>query len=228
MKLSVIIPVYNEVSTILEIIARVRHEDVKMDKEIIVIDGASTDGTRENLKNLENQPDIKIIYEAKRAGKGAAVRQGLIQATGDIVVIQDADLEVNPDEYPALLKDILSQEYQMVIGSRFLKADAHFRFMSWLANKIVIFMTNLLYNARITDPLSCYKVFKKEVLKNIELECQGFDFDVELVVKMLKQGVRIKEIPIHYSPRTYGEGKKIRWKDGFIVLWTLIKYRFSK
>lgn len=228
MKLSVIIPVYNEASTVLEIISQVRRVDVNMAKEIILIDGASTDGTREKIKKLENQPDIKIIYETKREGKGAAVRRGLVNATGDIVVIQDADLEVNPDEYPALLKDILSQEYQMVIGSRFLKDDAHFRFMSWLANKIVIAMTNLLYSARITDPLSCYKVFKREVLKNIELKCKGFDLDVELVVKMLKQGVRIKEIPIHYSPRTYGEGKKIRWKDGFIVLWTLIKYRFSK
>jgi len=226
-KLSVIVPVYNESSTILEIINRVRNVNIGFEKEIIVIDGNSNDGTREKLKQEELKPDTKIIYETKRKGKGAAVKKGLEIITGDIIIIQDADLEVNPEEYPALLKYIISNEYEVVFGSRFLKKESRFRFMSLIANKIIVFITNLLYNVSMTDVLTCHKVFKKSVLEKIKLKCNGFDFDTEIVLKILKKGIKIREIPIKYSPRTLGEGKKIRWKDGFISIWTLIKYRFS-
>ncbi len=226
-KLSVIVPVYNESSTILEIINRVRNVNIGFEKEIIVIDGNSNDGTREKLKQEELKPDTKIIYETKRKGKGAAVKKGLEIITGDIIIIQDADLEVNPEEYPALLKYIISNEYEVVFGSRFLKKESRLRFMSLIANKIIVFITNLLYNVSMTDVLTCHKVFKKSVLENIKLKCNGFDFDTEIVLKILKKGIKIREIPIKYSPRTLGEGKKIRWKDGFISIWTLIKYRFS-
>jgi glycosyltransferase involved in cell wall biosynthesis len=228
MKLSIIIPSYNEGRTILEIIRRVRLVDVGMEKEIIVVDGASTDGTREKLKQEEGKPDITIIYETLREGKGAAVRKGFDKATGDITLIQDADLEVNPDEYPNLLKHIVSRETDVVFGSRFLGRDTKFRAASLLANKTIIFLVNLLYGARMTDILTCYKVFRTEALKGLCFECKGFDFDSELAVKLLKNGVKIMEVPISYTPRTYGDGKKINWKDGFKSVHVIIRNRFPR
>jgi len=226
MKLSVIIPVYNEVGTILEIIKKVQLVKIDIDKEIIVIDGASTDGTKEKLKQVENQPDIKIVYETKREGKGMAVRKGFEIATGDVAIIQDADLEVSPDEYPFLLKHIFSNESEVIFGSRFMNKNSKFRFMSLLANKIIIFLVNLLYNTNMSDVLTCYKVIKTSILKDIKFECKGFDFDTEIVVKILKKGIKIKEIPIAYFPRTYGQGKKINWKDGFKSVYILLKNKF--
>ncbi|MDT8286140.1 MAG: glycosyltransferase family 2 protein [Elusimicrobiales bacterium] len=226
MKLSVIIPVYNEASTIREIISRVRRVPVGMEKEIIVVDGASTDGTRESLKAEESAPGTLVIYENGREGKGAAVRKGLEKASGDIALIQDADLEVSPEEYPNLLKHIVSGETDVVFGSRFM-SGSRFRAASLLANRVLIFLTNLLYGARMTDVLTCYKVFRLEAVKGMEFECRGFDFDTELTVKLLKRGVKITEVPISYSPRTYGDGKKINWKDGFKSVYAVAKNRFS-
>lgn len=226
MKLSVIIPVYNEANTILEIISRVRNVQVGMEKEIIVVDGASSDGTRDRLKQEEGSPDTKIIYEDRREGKGAAVRKGLAAATGDISLIQDADLEVSPEEYPDLLKHIVSGETDVVFGSRFL-GGAKFRAASLFANKVILFLANLLYGTRLTDILTCYKVFRTSLVKDMRFECRGFDFDSELAVKLLKRGIRIMEIPISYVPRTYGEGKKINWKDGFRSVHVVIRNRFN-
>lgn len=222
MKLSVIIPVYNENKTILEIIKKVNDVKIDIEKEIIVVDGHSTNGTIEKLKQAEKMYGIKTIFEDKREGKGAAIRKGLELVTGDIVIIQDADLEVTPDEYPALLKHIISGEYKVVFGSRFM-SKAKFRFVSLIANKIILFLTNLLYNAKLTDVLTCYKMFKTEVLKNLKLECKGFDLDVEVALKIIKNRIKIKEVPITYTPRTYGQGKKINWKDGFRSLYILLK-----
>jgi glycosyltransferase involved in cell wall biosynthesis len=224
MKLSVIIPSYNEASTIREILARVRAVPVGMEKEIIVVDGASSDGTRQSLKLEESVPGTTVIYEEKREGKGAAVRKGLDRASGDIALIQDADLEVDPGEYPELLKHIVSGEARVVFGSRFL-GGAKFRAASLLANKVLIFLTNLLYGTSLTDVLTCYKVFRLDVIRNTSFECKGFDFDCELTVKLLKNGETIKEIPINYVPRTYGEGKKINWKDGFRSVYVVLRNR---
>ncbi|MFA6434766.1 MAG: glycosyltransferase family 2 protein [Elusimicrobiales bacterium] len=226
MKLSVIIPSYNEGGTILEIIRRVRLVDIGMEKEIIVVDGASTDDTKEKLKQEAGKPDITIIHEPSREGKGAAVRKGFEKATGEITLIQDADLEVNPEEYPNLLRHIVSRETDVVFGSRFLNRDVKFRAASLLANKVIIFLTNLLYGARMTDVLTCYKVFRTGALQGMVFKCKGFDFDCEIAVKLLKKGVRIMETPIGYTPRTYGEGKKINWKDGFKSVGVIIKNRF--
>jgi len=225
MKLSIIIPVYNEENTILEIISRVRRVPLDMEKEIIVVDGNSSDGTRDRLKSEEGGRDIRIIYEGRREGKGAAVRRGLEVSTGDIALIQDADLEVSPEEYPALLKHIVANETDVVFGSRFL-GKARFRYASLLANRILITLTNLLYGADLTDILTCYKVFRTGVLKDLRFECKGFDFDCELAVKLIKKGAKIREIPISYNPRTYGEGKKISWRDGFKSLSVVVKNRF--
>ncbi|OGR67269.1 MAG: hypothetical protein A2081_01350 [Elusimicrobia bacterium GWC2_61_19] len=226
MKLSIIIPVYNEAGTIREIIARVRGVQVGMEKEIIVVDGASSDGTRENLKLEENFPGTTVIYEEKREGKGAAVRKGLDRASGEIALIQDADLEVSPEEYPGLLKHIVSGETRVIFGSRFL-GGAKFRAASLLANRIIITLTNLLYGTAMTDVLTCYKVFRMDAIKGTRFECKGFDFDCEFTVKLLKKGEKIKEVPISYVPRTYGDGKKINWKDGFKSIQVLVKNRFT-
>ncbi|MCM2266184.1 MAG: glycosyltransferase family 2 protein [Elusimicrobiales bacterium] len=226
MKLSVIIPVYNEAGTILEIISRVRQVQVGMEKEIIVVDGASSDGTRDRLRQEEGRPDTRIIYEDRREGKGAAVQKGLRHAAGDIVLIQDADLEVSPEEYPALLKHIVANETDVVFGSRFL-GKAKFRYASLLANKVLITLANLLYGTSLTDILTCYKVFRASALEGLAFECKGFDFDCELAVKLIRKGVKILEIPISYNPRTYGEGKKISWRDGFKSLRVVVKNRFD-
>lgn len=227
MKLSVIIPSYNEAATVREIIARVRRVPVGMEKEIIVVDGASSDGTREVLRAEETVPGTRVIYEERRGGKGCAVRKGLAAATGEIAIIQDADLEVSPEEYPALLRPILEGESDVVFGSRFL-GGARFRTASLIANRVIIGLTNLLYGSAMTDVLTCYKVFRLKTLEGMRFTCNGFDFDTELAVSLIRRGVRIKEIPISYTPRTYGEGKKINWKDGFMAVWNIIRLRLTR
>jgi dolichol-phosphate mannosyltransferase len=224
MKLSVIIPVYNERATIAEVIKRVKA--VKLNKEIIVVDDGSTDGTVEILKD-QREEGVVTVHESKiNFGKGAAVRVGLKYITGDIVVIQDADLEVDPTEYYHLIQPILRGQTKVVYGSRFMKKNPGTPLLTLLANKFLTMLTNLLYRSSLTDMETNYKVFSTDVLNQIQLRCVGFELEPEITAKFFKAGFRIVELPIGYQPRTVKGGKKINWRDGVKAILTLIKYRF--
>jgi len=222
-KLSVIIPVYNEQGTIAETIARVRASSPE--KEIIVVDDASTDSTCDIIAPLVAD-DLSLIRQPQNAGKGAAIRRALEEVTGDIVLIQDADLEYDPADYPALIAPIIAGQADVVYGTR----APGFRGMSWrhrLFNWIAARLTNLLFRANLTDEATCYKVFRTEVLRSIPLTCRRFEFCPEVTAKVRRRGLPIHEVPVSYQARDIGAGKKIRWWDGVVALWTLIKYRFT-
>jgi len=225
MKLSILIPVYNEISTIEEIIKRVEAVNVGLDKEIIIIDDASTDGTAEIIRNLENER-IKKIFSEKNKGKGAAIRSGLKQVTGDIVIIQDADLEYYPDEYAQLIKPILDKKADVVFGSRFIGVHRCFLFTHYIGNKIANFIANILYNTTLSDFMTRYKVFNAGVVKDIIIKSERFGFESEITGMMFRMGLRVYEVPISYSGRDYSEGKKIKWTDFFVVFWWLLYTRF--
>jgi len=224
MKLSVIIPVYNEAATIQEILKQVRA--VGLAYEIIVVDDGSTDRTRELLKAEENQPGTVVIYHDRNQGKGAAVRTGFDRATGEILLIQDADLEYDPRDYPVLLRPIEEGRVKVVYGSRFLGPRKAMLFWHMLGNKALTLLTNVLYNTILSDMETCYKVFKADAIKGIPLRSRRFEFEPEITAKVLKRGHRIFEVPISYYGREYTEGKKITWREGPKAVWTLIKYRF--
>lgn len=224
MKLSVILPVYNEKNTIEEIIKRT--EAVNLNKEIIIIDDYSNDGTREIIKEKINQKNIIKIFHSKNKGKGACIRSGLEKATGDIVIIQDADLEYDPEDYYKLVKPIMEGKASVVYGSRALGKCKYSYLRYALGGKFLSFLTNILYGSNITDEPTCYKLFKTELIKSLNLKCTGFEFCPETTAKILKRGYKIFEVPISYHPRKIEEGKKINWKDGIKAIWTLIKYRF--
>ncbi len=225
MNVTVIIPVYNEIQTIREIIRRVQNTGLV--QEILVIDDGSTDGTREILRELNDQGAIRAIYHEKNAGKGAAVRTGINHASGDVIIIQDADLEYDPEEYPNLLSPIEKGIADVVYGSRFLGgARRPILFWNMVANKILTFVTNILYNNILSDMETGYKVFKRELVKDIPLHSRRFEFEPEFTAKILKRKIRIYEVPIAFNPRDYSEGKKIKIGDAFVALWTLLKYRF--
>jgi glycosyltransferase involved in cell wall biosynthesis len=224
MKLSVVIPVYNERSTIEEVIDKVRSVDIP--KEIIVVDDGSTDGTPEILKRKEKELN-KVLISKRNFGKGSAVRTGLGFATGDIAIIQDADLELDPNEYHDLIKPIVDGKASVVYGSRFRKKVKGLTFMQLVGNKFLIFLTNLLYGTNLTDMETAYKVFSLEAIRRINLKCTDFGFEAEVTAKLAKVGYKIYEVPISYHPRSAKEGKKIRWKDGFKAISYLIKYKFT-
>ena len=223
-KLSVIVPVFNERRTISLILERVRA--VPIDKEIIVVDGASFDGTRELLAEEECKPDTRVIYEPERQGRGHAIKEGLKVARGEIVIFQDADLELDPADYPALIEPLDNGVCDVVFGSRFLEGRPHMTFLQYWGNRVMNAAVNLLYGTRLTDVETCYQVFRRQAIEGMELRNNDFAFTVELTVKLIKQKHKIREIPIRYIPRGRLEGKKIYWGDGFASLWTLIKYRF--
>lgn len=225
MNVTVVIPVYNEIQTIQEIIRRVRKTGLA--SEILVVDDGSTDGTRELLRELNDQGDVRAIYHEKNSGKGAAVRTGISHASGEVIIIQDADLEYDPEEYPNLLAPIQKGIADVVYGSRFLGgARRPILFWNMLANKILTFLTNILYNNILSDMETGYKVFKRDLVKDIPLHSRRFEFEPEFTAKILKRKIRIYEVPIAFNPRDYSEGKKIKSKDAFVALWTLFKYRF--
>jgi glycosyltransferase involved in cell wall biosynthesis len=225
MKLTVIMPAYNEVNTIREIVKRVQAVDLA--HEIVIVDDGSSDGTREILKDLEKQPDIRVILHERNQGKGTAVRTGIQAAQGDVILIQDADLEYDPRDYPSLLKPLEEGIADVVYGSRFLGGPRRpILFWNMVANKILTLITNILYNNILTDMETGYKAFRKEVLDGITIKAKRFNFEPEFTAKMLKKRVRIYEVPISFNPRLYSEGKKIGFKDAVEALWTIIKYRF--
>ncbi|MCI5137054.1 MAG: glycosyltransferase family 2 protein [Candidatus Electrothrix sp. AR1] len=226
-KLSIIIPVYNEEKTITEVINTVLAVELPLAKEIIVVDDASTDATRQVIEQLPDKGFVKIFHEKNR-GKGAALRSGFAKATGDIVLIQDADLEYDPAEYPKLLKPILDGKADVVYGSRFIGSEAHRVLYFWhmVGNRLLTLLSNMSTNLNLTDMETCYKVFRNEVVRNISLKEDRFGFEPEITAKIARTECRIFEVGISYSGRTYKEGKKIGIRDGFRALYCIVKYRF--
>jgi len=223
MVLSVIMPVYNEIKTIREIIAKVLAVDIP--KEVVIVDDCSTDGTREYLKTLSHNA-IRVLYHEKNQGKGAAIRTGLASVTGAITIIQDADLEYDPNEYHQLIDLIAKDKADVVYGSRFLFRTRVFYFHHLLGNKLINLVANMLYNSTFTDLETCYKAFKTNLLQSIPLRSNSFGFEAEVTAEIVKRRARIFEVPISYYGRTYDEGKKITWRDGFIALYWLLRCRF--
>jgi len=226
LKLSIVIPVFNEVKTIEEILRRVQSVDAGLDKEIVVVDDGSTDGTRQILERLHS-PSLKVFFHQKNTGKGGALHTGFAEARGDIVLIQDADLEYNPREYQKLLEPILDGRADVVYGSRFLGGPHRVLFFwHYVGNRILTTFSNMLSNLNLTDMETCYKVFRKDVLQQIKLTSKRFGFEPEITIKLAKLKCRFYEVPISYSGRDYAEGKKIGWKDGLAALFHLIRFRF--
>ena len=227
--LSVLIPVYNEVKTLKEILARVREVEIK--KEVVLVDDGSTDGTRDLLRNeIDGKyPDVKVVYHPQNRGKGAAIRTAIQSATGDYLIVQDADLEYDPREYFALLEPLLDGRADVVFGSRFAGGGAHRVHFFWhrWGNGVLTTLSNMMTNLSVTDMEVCYKVFKREIIQSIDLKCNKFDFEPEVTAKIAKKKCRVYEVPISYSGRDYDEGKKIGWRDGVQAIWTIIKYRFT-
>lgn len=226
MKVSIVIPCFNEIGTIETILNKVSGVPLEIEKEIIVVDDFSTDGTREYLKTLEKKISVKIILHPRNMGKGAALRSGFKVASGDIILIQDADLEYDPNEYPKLLKPILDGKADVVYGSRFAGGESHRVLYFWhsLGNKFLTFLSNMFTNLNLTDMEVCYKVFRREILDKIELKENRFGFEPEFTAKISRLNCRIYEVGISYSGRTYAEGKKINWKDGIRAVYVILRY----
>ena len=224
-KISILIPVYNEKNSLPKILKLVEEVDFGLEKEIILIDDCSTDGTKELYKTMP----YKVLYHQRNTGKGGALRTGIMAATGDIIVIQDADLEYNPEDYKPLVHLIVTDSADVVYGSRLTgaKPSRSFMFTHWLGNKVLTLTTNILYGATLTDMETCYKAFRTSFLEGIEIKSNRFDFEPEITAKVLKRKPRLYELPISYYGRDYSEGKKITWKDGFHAIWALLKFRFS-
>lgn len=227
MKLSVVMPVYNEAGTVREVVGRVLAE--AHEKEIIIVDDGSTDGSRDVLAEIASEHNgvVRLVLHEVNRGKGAAIRTGIGHVQGDIVLIQDADLEYSPDDYGALVAPLLEGRTDVVYGSRFLNRDAEFLPASRAANRFLTLLTNVLYGARLTDMETCYKVIRTPLAKSLPLRSEAFEIEPEITAKLLKRGAKIVEVPVQYKARGFVQGKKIGWRDGLQAVWTLLRYRFS-
>ncbi|MCZ7534790.1 MAG: glycosyltransferase family 2 protein [Acidimicrobiia bacterium] len=225
-KLSVVVPVYDERNTIVEVLRRMRAVRLPdgLDLEIVIVDDGSTDGTREVLSQLGDST-VRVVYHGENRGKGAAVRTGFANVTGDMVLIQDADLEYDPEDWPRLINPMLSGKAEVVYGSRFTGERRNMLFFHWMGNRFLSLVTNVLYNTTLSDMETCYKLFDRRVIDSLTLRADRFDIEPEMTAKVLRRRIRIYEVPISYAGREFDEGKKITWRDGFSALWTLIKYR---
>ena len=229
-KISILIAAYNEEATLRELILRVQAVPLPgFEKEIIVVDDASTDSTAKLLREI---PGIRPFFHDENRGKGGALKTAIAHATGEILILQDADLEYNPEDYPVLIRPILEHRTELVLGSRFSKQGPRFFtkngdpfFSHYVGNKMIIALTNFLYGQKITDYEGCYKAFTRDLSRKVPVSAEGFAFDNELICKSLRMGYRAEEVPIRYKPRLYSEGKKISWRDGFRILWTILKWR---
>jgi len=228
-KVSILIPVYNEFSTMPLVLQRVIEAPLpaNCEKEIVVVDDGSTDGTTELLQQFKNSPPVIVHYSIVNFGKGAAIRQGLARATGDVILIQDGDLEYDPNDYIKVLQPIVNGQADVVYGSRFLGKFRGMRWTNRLANKILTWTSNIAFHAGITDEATAYKAFRADVVRSIRLRCVRFEFCPEVTAKLRRLGFKIEEVPITYNPRGIAEGKKIRWQDGVEAFWTLVKYRMA-
>ena len=223
--LSVIVPVFNERSTVAEIVRRMRAVELPLEREIVIVDDGSYDGTGDVLTQLRDST-VRVVGHGVNRGKGAAIRTGLEIATGDLVLIQDADLEYDPEDWPRLLAPVLKGRARVVYGSRFTGERRNMLFLHWVGNRFLSLVTNVLYNSTLSDMETCYKLFDRRVLDGIRLRADRFDFEPEFTAKVLRRRIRIYEVPISYAGREPNEGKKITWQDGVTALWTLVKYRF--
>jgi glycosyltransferase involved in cell wall biosynthesis len=227
-KLSVIVPVYNERTTLVEVLRRMRAVELPdgIDREIIVVDDGSTDGTREVLRQVGDSTVRVLLHEGNR-GKGAAVRTGIGVANGDYILIQDADLEYDPEDWPRMIAPVQRGRARVVYGSRFTGERRNMLFLHWVGNRLLSLVTNMLYNTTLSDMETCYKLVDRSLMLDLGLRANRFDIEPEITAKILKRGVRIYEVPISYTGREFDEGKKITWRDGFAALWTLVKFRFA-
>jgi len=224
--LTVVMPVYNELATVEEVIRRVLALSLRV--QLVVVDDCSTDGTGDLLARLRDELGFALVRQPKNQGKGAALRTGFTHVSGDLVVIQDADLEYSPEELPALIELICEGRADVVYGSRFLGRHRVFLFTHYLGNRLLTTLTNVLYNTMLTDMETCYKVMRAEVLRSMTLQSNGFGIEPELTAKIFKRHLRVYEVPISYDGRGYDEGKKIGWRDGVVAVWVLLKYRFTE
>jgi glycosyltransferase involved in cell wall biosynthesis len=228
-KLSVIVPVYNERNTVVEVLRRMRAVELPdgIEREIIVIDDGSRDGTRDVLRQLGDST-VRILVHEENRGKGAAVRTGLVLATGDYVLIQDADLEYDPEDWPRLIAPVIRGRARVVYGSRFTGERRNMLLLHWIGNRLLSLVTNVLFNSTLSDMETCYKLVDRKLLVDLALRSDRFDIEPEITAKILKRGIRIYEVPISYMGREFDEGKKITWRDGVVALWVLLKYRFTE
>jgi len=224
-KLSVIVPVFDERNTVVEIVRRMRAVELPIELEIVLVDDGSTDGTRDVLRQLADST-VRVVTHERNRGKGTAIRTGLEHVTGDLVLIQDADLEYDPEDWPKLLTPMLRGNAQVVYGSRFTGERRNMLFLHWVGNRFLSLVTNVLYNTTLSDMETCYKLFDRRVLDGITIKSDRFDFEPEITAKVLRKKVRIYEVPISYTGREFEEGKKITWRDGFAALYALVKFRF--
>jgi glycosyltransferase involved in cell wall biosynthesis len=225
-KLSVIVPVFDERNTVAEIVRRMRAVDLPVELEIVIVDDGSTDGTRDVLRQLADST-VRVISHDANQGKGAAIRSGLAHVHGDLVLVQDADLEYDPEDWPKLIAPMMRGKARVVYGSRFTGERRNMLFLHWVGNRFLSLVTNVLYNTTLSDMETCYKLFDRSLLDGITLRAQRFEFEPEVTAKILRRGIRIYEVPISYTGREFDEGTKITWRDGFVALWTLVKYRFK-
>ena len=229
MKISIVIPVYNEFRSLPQVLDRVVHAPIPAgcEREIIIVDDGSTDGTTDLIRRTYSDSPLMVVHHSVvNFGKGAAVRIGIAKATGSVVLIQDGDMEYDPNDYPAILQPLVDGKADVVFGSRFLANPKGMKFLNWTANKMLTMLSNVMFGANITDEATAYKAFRMDVLRSFKMKCMRFEFCPEVTAKVLRMGYKITEVPIYYNARGVEDGKKIRWHDGVEAFWTLLKYRF--